>query len=182
MKCFLRDLIDNMLSLVQIMAWRRIGDKPLSEPVTVYFTDAYMRPLASMSKRCIARNSYSAYLSTNYAALAESSRFKNISIKSWRQHATCIVKAFKTSFDYNISSNILLTYYQELKVICFDVVARKALTKVPIWNLLSECRNPLLSLIGNANNTRDSVHDSLWQTINCFISNASLALSTFKVN
>ena len=43
------DLVDNMTALVQIMAWRRIGDKPLPEPVSVYFTDAYMRRSASMS-------------------------------------------------------------------------------------------------------------------------------------
>ena len=35
-------LIDNMSALVQIMAWRRSGDKPLSEPTLTQFTDAYM--------------------------------------------------------------------------------------------------------------------------------------------
>ena len=34
--------IDNNTALVQIMAWRRIGDKPLSEPMLTQFTDAYM--------------------------------------------------------------------------------------------------------------------------------------------
>ena len=29
-------------ALVQIMAWRWLGDKPLSEPTMVWFTDAYM--------------------------------------------------------------------------------------------------------------------------------------------
>ena len=33
--------IDNNLALVQIMAWCRIGDKPLSEPMQTWFTDAY---------------------------------------------------------------------------------------------------------------------------------------------
>ena len=40
-------------ALVQIMAWCRLGDKPLSEPMMVsllmQFTDAYMRHSASMS-------------------------------------------------------------------------------------------------------------------------------------
>ena len=36
-----RGPIDNNLALVQIMAWRRIGDKPLSEPMLTQFTDAY---------------------------------------------------------------------------------------------------------------------------------------------
>ena len=35
--------IDNKPALVQVMAWRRTGDKPLSEPMLTRFTDAYMR-------------------------------------------------------------------------------------------------------------------------------------------
>ena len=34
--------IYNMPALVQIMAWRRTGDKPLSEPIMASFTDASM--------------------------------------------------------------------------------------------------------------------------------------------
>ena len=41
--------IYNIPVLVQITAWRRSGDKPLSEPMMVSFTDAYMRHSASMS-------------------------------------------------------------------------------------------------------------------------------------
>ena len=41
--------IDNNPALVQIMAWRRIGDKPLSEPMLARFTDAYMRHNGDMS-------------------------------------------------------------------------------------------------------------------------------------
>ena len=29
--------------LVQLLAWRRTGDKPLPEPMIIKFTDAYMR-------------------------------------------------------------------------------------------------------------------------------------------
>ena len=36
--------IDNNQALVQIMAWRQIGDKPLSEPMLTRFTDTYMVP------------------------------------------------------------------------------------------------------------------------------------------
>ena len=32
--------IDNNPALVQVMAWRRTGDKPLSEPMLTWFTDA----------------------------------------------------------------------------------------------------------------------------------------------
>ena len=35
--------IDDITALVQIMAWRLIGDKPLSEPMLIRFTDAYLR-------------------------------------------------------------------------------------------------------------------------------------------
>ena len=35
--------IDNTAALVWVMAWRRTGDKPLSEPMLIQFTDAYMR-------------------------------------------------------------------------------------------------------------------------------------------
>ena len=43
------DIIDNMAALVQIMAWRRTGDKPLSEAMLLYCADAYMRHLALVS-------------------------------------------------------------------------------------------------------------------------------------
>ena len=36
-------LIDNMSALVQVMAWRRTGHKPLPEPMTTQFIDTYMR-------------------------------------------------------------------------------------------------------------------------------------------
>ena len=38
-----RSLIDNKPALVQVMAWRRTGDKPLSEPMLTQFADAYLR-------------------------------------------------------------------------------------------------------------------------------------------
>ena len=38
-----RSSLDNKPALVQAMAWRRTGDKPLPEPKITLFTDAYMR-------------------------------------------------------------------------------------------------------------------------------------------
>ena len=38
-----RSPIDNKAALAQVMAWRRTGDKPLSEPMLTQFTDAHMR-------------------------------------------------------------------------------------------------------------------------------------------
>ena len=35
--------IDNKPALVQVMAWRRIGAKPLPETMLTQFTDAYMQ-------------------------------------------------------------------------------------------------------------------------------------------
>ena len=42
-------LIDNKSALVQVIAWRRTGDKPLPEPMMTKFIDAYMRHLGEMS-------------------------------------------------------------------------------------------------------------------------------------
>ena len=38
-----RILIDNKSALVQVMAWRRTGEKPLPEPMLTQFTDVYVR-------------------------------------------------------------------------------------------------------------------------------------------
>ena len=38
-----RGPIDNKPALVQVMAWHRIGDKPLPELMMTKFTDAHMR-------------------------------------------------------------------------------------------------------------------------------------------
>ena len=42
--------IDNNTVLVWIIAWRRKGDKPLSEPMLTRYTDAYMRLYGDMSE------------------------------------------------------------------------------------------------------------------------------------
>ena len=41
--------IDNNSVLVQVMAWRWTGDKPLPEPMLAQFIDAYMRHQGKMS-------------------------------------------------------------------------------------------------------------------------------------
>ena len=38
--------IDNVPALVQVMAWRRTGNKPLPGPIPIQFTDAYIWHLA----------------------------------------------------------------------------------------------------------------------------------------
>ena len=44
-----RSPIDNKPALVQVMAWRRTGDKPLHESMLAQFPDAYMRHWGEMS-------------------------------------------------------------------------------------------------------------------------------------
>ena len=44
-----RGPIDNKPALVQVMAWRRKGDKPLTEPMMTQSIDAYMRHSGEMS-------------------------------------------------------------------------------------------------------------------------------------
>ena len=38
-----RSLIASKPAFVQVMVWRRRGDKPLAEPMLTHFSDAYMR-------------------------------------------------------------------------------------------------------------------------------------------
>ena len=38
-----KDPINNIPALVEIMVWRRSGDKPLFEPMLTQFIDAYIR-------------------------------------------------------------------------------------------------------------------------------------------
>ena len=46
---FDKDVTDNIPVLVQMMAWRRIGEKPLPELMVAQFMDAYMRCSAAKS-------------------------------------------------------------------------------------------------------------------------------------
>ena len=43
MKFVPRSPFDNKSALVQVMAWRRTGDKPLPESMLTQFTDTYMQ-------------------------------------------------------------------------------------------------------------------------------------------
>ena len=49
LKRFPKSPIDNKLALVEVMAWHRIGDKPLLQPMMTQFTDSYMRHQQEMS-------------------------------------------------------------------------------------------------------------------------------------
>ena len=40
--------MDNKPALVQVMAWRRTGDKPLPELMLIQFTDAYMLTVSAL--------------------------------------------------------------------------------------------------------------------------------------
>ena len=42
-------MIGNMSALVRVMALRRTGEKPLTEPMLTQFIDAYMRHKEEMS-------------------------------------------------------------------------------------------------------------------------------------
>ena len=50
--------IDNNPAFVEIMAWRRLGDKPLSEPMLTRFTDAHMREMSWFQNEHCYRNWY----------------------------------------------------------------------------------------------------------------------------
>ena len=48
---YFKPRLKNKPTVVQIMAWRQTGAKPLSEPLLAKLTDAYMRHSAEMSQR-----------------------------------------------------------------------------------------------------------------------------------
>ena len=37
-----KGLVNNKVAITKVMAWRRIGDKPLPEPMLTHVLDAYM--------------------------------------------------------------------------------------------------------------------------------------------
>ena len=49
LKYISRSPIDNKATLVQLVAWRRIGAKPLPRPMMTQFYDAYMQCLGEIS-------------------------------------------------------------------------------------------------------------------------------------
>ena len=49
LKCVPNGPIDNYPAMGWIMSWRRIGDKPLSEPMLTRFTEACIRDQGEMS-------------------------------------------------------------------------------------------------------------------------------------
>ena len=49
LKFFGKGQIDNESALVQVMAWHWTGDKPLTEPMLTWFTDAHMWHQGEMS-------------------------------------------------------------------------------------------------------------------------------------
>ena len=49
MKFVTKCAVNNKSALVQVMAWRRKGDKPLSKPMLTQLADAYERHYGEMS-------------------------------------------------------------------------------------------------------------------------------------
>ena len=55
LKLVLRSPVDNKPALVQVMAWRQTGDKPLPEPMMTQFIDAYTQSSATIRRATITR-------------------------------------------------------------------------------------------------------------------------------
>ena len=75
-----------MSALVEMMAWRRTGDKPLSYPMMIHFTDAYMSCLAWMSyygKGCGRRKCRLAAIA-GAIILVLSCHFNDVLMARWR--------------------------------------------------------------------------------------------------
>ena len=69
--------INSIPALVQIMAWRRPGDKPLSEPIMVKYADAYIVTRPQWVKRKIISKTWVIYIDKNTYTLS----FRNITQK-----------------------------------------------------------------------------------------------------
>ena len=67
MKIFeFKGTINNTSALIRIMAWHRIGDKSLSEPMVAYFSDAYIRQSASLSWHIVDLTKWPTWLQTTF--------------------------------------------------------------------------------------------------------------------
>ena len=60
-----RDPIDSNPALAYIMAWRQIGNKPLSEPMLPWFTDAYTQHWGRWVKPVQGKDCAKIFLITN---------------------------------------------------------------------------------------------------------------------
>ena len=112
--------IDNKLTLVQVMAWRRTGDKPLSEPMLTRFIDAYMRHYGEMS-----------YLLSS-SPLCEVSRLPYV---SWsvtiraRLDATKLLNILHFEIQ-NENYNCLFHFHSEFSLLATSVLANNC---VQLW-------------------------------------------------
>ena len=58
LKCFTKCPVDNKPALIQVMAWRRTGDKPLHKPMMAQVTNAYIRHKGDELMRDINKGMY----------------------------------------------------------------------------------------------------------------------------
>ena len=80
--------INNIPALIQIMAWRRRGDKPISEPMVVSLL-AYLYALLGPSEfKKIINETYTQFSTINLAMLQEISRIDSY-IERYELHNTC---------------------------------------------------------------------------------------------
>ena len=107
-------LVDNMAALVQIMAWRRTGDRPLSEPMLVCFIDAYIRHSTSMSQSAVTSHNCSVFRWTCVAQFLYDLGNKLPSEVS-KLYVTCI----KLFYDAVLSSVVILRIFCRWQTVLF---------------------------------------------------------------
>ena len=88
-----KGLIDNNAALVQVMTWRRIGDKLLLEPILTQVTDAYMRHYGEMSLKLLFHRSHLIYFQkVVHGEMIESANIFHVSSKQfspWKVNEWC---------------------------------------------------------------------------------------------
>ena len=96
--------IDNIPALVQIMAWRRPGDKPLSEPIMVRLP----------THICVTRPQW--VHTSNYSAIV--SKSSTLWSCKWYDFRMCFQKIFHTKYYTFPNCNINLTWSKVVKLFC----------------------------------------------------------------
>ena len=122
--------INNIPAFVQIMTWRRPGDKPLCEPMIVYW-----RKYASLGLNEVSEDLTAALcISTNAALITQEFKYPFMNDKQWKRHTFC---TFVCVFLYWL--HILFRSCDRIQNKCYNWRKHKqciqihALTKYESW-------------------------------------------------
>ena len=141
-----RSPIENKPALVQVMVWRRTGDKPLPEPIMTKFTDAYMRHWGRWVNRHTIHFPYKLVIQSDTDHIFNSQHTPHTSssrasyMVSFVHILGTVVRAIMTLLsEWNQQLAIILchrTIVNNARQMLFPVYVCTAVNKgTPIWNM-----------------------------------------------